>query len=79
MVSSTSSTGSPSSPGGTSAPASTSNASQANTVLLGDYDPVTGNVVTEDGQRLTIGSSAGADRLFGASSWQWLLLGPLSQ
>ncbi len=79
VVSSTSSTGSPSSPAGTSAPASTSNASQANTVLLGDYDPVTGNVVTEDGQRLTIGSSAGADRLFGASSWQWLLLGPLSQ
>lgn len=61
-----------------SSSASTSPAAQANSVLLGDYDPVTGNVVTEDGQRLTIGSSANADRLFGGSSWQWLLLGPLS-
>ena len=64
--------------GGNGGPASTSRAAQSNSVLLGDYDPVTGNVVTEDGQRLTIGSSANADRLFGGSSWQWLLLGPLS-
>ncbi len=48
-------------------------------VLLGDYNPVTGNVITEDGQRLTIGSSAGAQQLFGKSAWQWLLLGPLAQ
>ncbi|MCA1711775.1 MAG: MCE family protein [Actinobacteria bacterium] len=49
------------------------------TVLLGDYDPATGNVITADGQRLTIGSTAGAQRVFGDTSWTWLLLGPLSQ
>jgi phospholipid/cholesterol/gamma-HCH transport system substrate-binding protein len=49
------------------------------TVLLGDYDPATGNVITADGQRLIIGSSAGAQRVFGSSSWQLLLLGPLAQ
>lgn len=47
-------------------------------VLLGDYDPVTGSVVTGDGQRLTVGSSGGANQLLGSDSWQWLLLGPLS-
>ena len=47
-------------------------------VLLGDYDPRTGKVVTEDGQRLSIGSTSGAQRVFGKDSWQWLLLGPLS-
>jgi phospholipid/cholesterol/gamma-HCH transport system substrate-binding protein len=47
-------------------------------VLLGDYDPATGNVITADGQRLRIGSSAGAARMFGSSSWQLLLLGPLA-
>jgi phospholipid/cholesterol/gamma-HCH transport system substrate-binding protein len=47
-------------------------------VLLGDYDPATGSVITSDGQRLIIGSSAGAQRVFGSSSWQLLLLGPLA-
>lgn len=47
-------------------------------VVLGDYNPATGNVITQDGRRLTIGSSAGASRLFGGDSWQWLLLGPLA-
>jgi len=51
----------------------------SDSVLLGDYDPATGNVITSDGQRLTIGSTAGASRLFGGSSWQLLLLGPLSR
>ena len=46
-------------------------------MLLGDYDPRTGKVVTEDGQRLSIGSTSGAQRVFGKDSWQWLLLGPL--
>ena len=45
----------------------------------GDYDPLTGRVVTADGQRLSIGSTNGAERMFGRDSWQWLLLGPLSQ
>lgn len=53
--------------------------SGTDSVLLGDYDPATGNVITADGQRLTIGSTAGASRVLGGSSWQLLLLGPLSQ
>ena len=56
-----------------------SGSSSSDGVLLGDYNPATGNVITANGQRLTIGSTAGASQLFGASSWQWLLLGPLSQ
>jgi phospholipid/cholesterol/gamma-HCH transport system substrate-binding protein len=46
---------------------------------FGDYDPVTGRVLTSDGQQLHIGSTNGAQRLFGGDSWQWLLLGPLSR
>lgn len=48
-------------------------------VLLGDYDPTTGNVITADGRRLTIGSTAGAAAVLGGRSWQLLLLGPLSR
>ena len=44
-----------------------------------DYDPLTGNVIAADGRRLTIGSTAGAQQVFGDESWTWLLLGPLSQ
>lgn len=54
-------------------------ASAPESVLLGDYDPKTGAVITEDGQRLSIGSTSGADEVFGKDSWQWLLLGPLSR
>ncbi|MCW2615908.1 MAG: mammalian cell entry protein [Frankiales bacterium] len=54
-------------------------AGEPDTVRLGDYDPATGKVITEDGERLSIGTSSGAQRVFGADSWQWLLLGPLSQ
>lgn len=48
-------------------------------LAFGDYDPLTGRVLTSDGQQLRIGSTNGAERLFGRDSWQWLLLGPLSQ
>ena len=48
-------------------------------VLLGDHDPKTGRVVTEDGQRLSIGTTSGAQQMFGDDSWQWLLLAPLSR
>lgn len=48
-------------------------------VTMGDYDPLTGRVVTEQGERMTIGSTHGATKVFGADSWQWLLLGPLSR
>jgi phospholipid/cholesterol/gamma-HCH transport system substrate-binding protein len=57
---------------------STPSGADQDTVLLGDYDPATGHVITADGQRLTIGSSAGASRMFGGKSWQLLLLGPLA-
>ncbi len=48
-------------------------------VTMGDYDPLTGRVVTEDGERMTIGSTHRADQVLGADSWRWLLLGPLSR
>jgi phospholipid/cholesterol/gamma-HCH transport system substrate-binding protein len=48
-------------------------------LTFGDYDPATGRVVTQDGERLSIGTTNGAQRMFGNDSWQWLLLGPLSR
>ena len=48
-------------------------------IAMGDYDPLTGHVVTEDGRRMSIGNTNRAQQVFGADSWQWLLLGPLSQ
>ncbi len=48
-------------------------------VALADYDPISGRVITLDGQRLTLGSTAGAADRFGSDSWRWLLLNPLSQ
>jgi phospholipid/cholesterol/gamma-HCH transport system substrate-binding protein len=77
--------GGPYTAGGTaSAPASSASRSgqrrsvEVDSVLLGDYDPVTGAVLTGDGQRLTVGSSGGAAQVLGDRSWRWLLLGPLS-
>lgn len=52
---------------------------QLDEVGLADYDPISGHVITADGQRFTFGSTAGATGRFGSSSWQWLLLNPLSQ
>jgi phospholipid/cholesterol/gamma-HCH transport system substrate-binding protein len=54
-------------------------ASGEDTVVFGDHDPATGRVVTQDGRRYTIGSSAGASQVLGGDSWRWLLLGPLSR
>ena len=71
-------TGGGSTGAGSRLPAAGATAGRDN-LLFGDYDPTTGRVVTEDGQRLTIGSTSGAERVFGADSWQWLLLGPLSR
>lgn len=50
-----------------------------NSIALGDYDPRTGQAIGPAGQRLTIGSSAGAARALGSGSWQWLLLQPLAE
>ena len=47
--------------------------------MFGDYDPASVRVVTADGERLSIGSTNGAQRMFGEDSWQWLLLAPLSR
>lgn len=62
-------------------PSSTGSASSGggDSVVLGDYDPLTGNVIASDGRRLTLGSTAGAQQAFGDQSWTWLLLGPLTQ
>jgi phospholipid/cholesterol/gamma-HCH transport system substrate-binding protein len=48
-------------------------------VALADYDPISGRVITADGQRFTLGSTAGAAARFGSDSWRWLLLNPLAQ
>lgn len=48
-------------------------------VALADYDPISGRVITLDGQRFSLGSTAGATDRFGSDSWRWLLLNPLSQ
>ena len=65
--------------GAAAQPSSTGTASGGDSVMLGDYDPLTGNVITGAGQRLTLGSTAGAQQAFGDQSWTWLLLGPLTQ
>ncbi len=57
---------------GTSSPMGTS------PVLIGNYDPVTGRAITPDGALLTLGSSGGAQRVYGDESWKLLLLGPLA-
>ena len=56
-----------------------SSASSVRGFAVGDYDPLTGHVVTEDGRRLSIGSTNRAEQVFGSDSWQWLLLGPLTR
>jgi phospholipid/cholesterol/gamma-HCH transport system substrate-binding protein len=58
---------------------SSTGTSSSDSVMLGDYDPLSGNVITGDGRRLTLGSTAGAQQAFGNESWTWLLLGPLTQ
>ncbi len=82
----------PESRGGTTAPAQRSGttakpssaqapageASSLDTVTLADYDPASGRAITQDGKKLTLGSSAGAQKVFGGRSWEWMLLGPLS-
>ena len=54
-------------------------ASSVRALSFGDYDPLTGRVVTEEGERLSIGSTNRAEQVFGSDSWKWLLLGPLSR
>ncbi len=72
--------GRPTSPQGSTTTASSRTPSlEGDTVVFGDHDPETGRVVTADGRRFTLGSSAGASRVLGADSWRWLMLGPLSQ
>jgi phospholipid/cholesterol/gamma-HCH transport system substrate-binding protein len=48
-------------------------------VALADYDPISGRVITADGRRFTLGSTAGASARFGSDSWRWLLLNPLTR
>lgn len=59
--------------------AALSSGSSTRALAFGDYDPLSGQVVTEDGRRLSIGSTNRAEEVFGSDSWKWLLLGPLSR
>lgn len=47
------------------------------TTMFADYDPASGHAVTATGQRYTLSSTMGASSLFGAGTWQWLLMDPL--
>ncbi|OEJ23554.1 ABC transporter substrate-binding protein [Streptomyces agglomeratus] len=42
------------------------------------YDPGTGTATGPDGTPVQIGSTGGAQSLFGKDSWQWLLVGPMA-
>jgi phospholipid/cholesterol/gamma-HCH transport system substrate-binding protein len=74
--------------GATAQPSSSSSSSSSSdpdasgrdldTVTLADYDPTSGRAITADGKILVIGSTAGAQKIFGGRSWEWLLLGPLA-
>ncbi len=44
---------------------------------LADYNPTTGSAISAKGEQFSIGSGMGLKALFGASSWQWLLMDPL--
>lgn len=46
------------------------------TTTTADYDPTTGHAITATGERYALSSTAGAQRVFGDQSWQWLLLNP---
>lgn len=45
--------------------------------MFADYEPATGHAITTEGQRYTVGSTMGADRVFGRAAWEWLLMEPL--
>lgn len=47
------------------------------TTMFADYDPSSGHTVTATGQRYTLASTMGGSSLFGAGTWQWLLMDPL--
>ena len=49
------------------------------TTVNADYDPGTGHAITAQGVTYTLGSTAGAQQVFGDQSWQWLLLSPLGR
>jgi phospholipid/cholesterol/gamma-HCH transport system substrate-binding protein len=42
------------------------------------YDPLTGQVYDGTGQPLLPGATGGQQKMLGDQSWQWLLLGPLT-
>jgi phospholipid/cholesterol/gamma-HCH transport system substrate-binding protein len=42
------------------------------------YDPTTGAARTGDGRPVVIGQSGGWANVFGDSSWQWMLVGPVT-
>jgi len=74
----------PSSSGGTSSTSSTEGTSSASSAteaepLVGADQLSNGRVMDGSGRTFSVGDSAGAASVFGSSSWQWLLVGPLSQ
>jgi phospholipid/cholesterol/gamma-HCH transport system substrate-binding protein len=42
-----------------------------------DYDPTSGQAISQSGQQFTIGSNTGLSSMSASSSWEWLFLDPL--
>ena len=58
------------------APASTTRAGE--TLVMGDYNPRTGNTITSDGRRYSVRSTDAVAETFGSDAWKWLLFGPVT-
>ncbi len=58
------------------APASVTDS--GDTVVMGDYNPRTGNTITSDGRRYSIRDTDAPAEAFGNDAWKWLLLGPVT-
>lgn len=63
------------SPGGASAQGGRSGEASYSTA---PYNPATGTVYGPQGQTVRIGSTGGAQSVFGKESWRWLLVGPMA-
>lgn len=46
-------------------------------VGFADYNPSTGDAISQTGQQFTVGANTGVSKLSTASSWEWLFLNPL--
>ncbi len=62
--------------GGGSGSAAAGSTGSGETVIPLPYDPTTGMLTGLDGKTYQLGYSGSLERIFGSSSWKWLLLAP---